>query len=74
MAGCDASATDCSWPTGQPAQRFDGKHYLEADGKIADFNYLQPFTFAAWIKPESPNGAIVSHVEDYFEGRATRST
>ena len=68
VAGCDAAAKDCSWPTGQPAQRFDGKHYLEADGKIADFDYLQPFTMAAWIEPESPNCAIVSHVEDYFEG------
>jgi hypothetical protein len=54
--------------TGQPAQRFDGKHYLEADGKVADFDYLQPFTMAAWIEPENPNCAIVSHVEDYFEG------
>jgi hypothetical protein len=68
VAGCDAAATDCSWPTGQPAQRFDGKHYLEADGKIADFDYLQPFTMAARIEPESLNCAIVSHVEDYFEG------
>ena len=23
---------------------------------------------AAWIEPESPNCAIVSHAEDYFEG------
>jgi Protein of unknown function (DUF1553)/Protein of unknown function (DUF1549)/Concanavalin A-like lectin/glucanases superfamily/Planctomycete cytochrome C len=68
VAGCDLTASDCSWPTGQPAQRFDGKHYLEADGKIADFDYLQPFTMAAWIEPENPNCAIVSHVEDYFEG------
>jgi hypothetical protein len=51
-----------------PAQRFDGQHYVEADGKIADFDYQQPFTMAAWIEPESPNCAIVSHVEDYFEG------
>jgi hypothetical protein len=68
VAGCDAAATDCTWPTGQPPQRFDGKHYLEADGKIADFDYLQPFTMAAWIEPESPDCAIVTHVEDYFEG------
>jgi hypothetical protein len=51
-----------------PAQHFDGQHYAEADGKIADFDYQQPFTMAAWIEPESPNAAIVSHAEDYFEG------
>jgi hypothetical protein len=51
-----------------PAQHFDGTHYAEADGKIADFDYQQPFTMAAWIEPESPNAAIVSHAEDYFEG------
>ena len=55
------SGTDAS-------SRFDGQHFLEADGKIADFDYLQPFTLAAWIQPEAATGAIVSHVEDYFEG------
>jgi Protein of unknown function (DUF1553)/Protein of unknown function (DUF1549)/Concanavalin A-like lectin/glucanases superfamily/Planctomycete cytochrome C len=68
VAGCDPAAADCAWPAGEAATKFDGKHYLEADGKIADFDYLQPFTMAAWIQPESANGAIVSHVEDYFEG------
>ncbi len=51
-----------------PAQHFDGQHYAEADGKLADFDYQQPFTMAAWIEPESPNAAIVTHAEDYFEG------
>jgi hypothetical protein len=67
-AGCDGDASECAWPAGEAAQHFDGKHYLEGDGKIADFDYMQPFTMAAWIQPESANGAIVSHVEDYFEG------
>ena len=67
-AGCDGSASECAWPAGEAAQHFDGKHYLEGDGKIADFDYMQPFTMAAWIQPESGSGAIVSHVEDYFEG------
>ena len=67
-AGCDGGARECAWPAGEAAQHFDGKHYLEGDGKIADFDYMQPFTMAAWIQPESANGAIVSHVEDYFEG------
>ena len=67
-AGCDGGASECAWPAGEAAQHFDGKHYLEGDGKIADFDYMQPFTMSAWIQPESANGAIVSHVEDYFEG------
>ncbi len=50
------------------ARHFDGRRLLEFDGKVADFDYLEPFTFAAWINPESANGAIVSHTEDYFEG------
>jgi Protein of unknown function (DUF1553)/Protein of unknown function (DUF1549)/Concanavalin A-like lectin/glucanases superfamily/Planctomycete cytochrome C len=68
VAGCEAGAADCTWPAGEAPQHFDGKHYLEADGKIADFDYLQPFTMAAWIQPESASAAIVSHVEDFFEG------
>ena len=67
-AGCDGGASECAWPAGEAAQHFDGKHYLEGDGKIADFDYMQPFTMAAWIQPESANGAILSHVDDYFEG------
>jgi hypothetical protein len=49
-------------------EHFDGKRFIEADGKAVDFDYMQPFTYAAWIRPESGKGAIVSHVEDYFEG------
>ena len=36
---------------------------------MPNFDYLEPFTFAAWIKPDSPKGAILSHAEDYFEGQ-----
>ena len=36
---------------------------------VANFDYLEPFTFAAWIKPDAPKGAILSHAEDYFEGQ-----
>ena len=50
------------------ADQFDGKDVIEADGKLADFDYMQPFTFAAWIRPEEANGAIISHAEDFFEG------
>jgi hypothetical protein len=49
---------------------FDGKHSVDTPGdkKTAYFDYLDPFTFSAWIKPDSPNGGIVSRSEDYFEG------
>ena len=55
-------------PLGGDASRFDGKRVVEADGEKVNFNYQDPFTFAAWIQPESPKGAILSHSEDYFEG------
>ncbi|MBI3684243.1 MAG: DUF1553 domain-containing protein [Acidobacteria bacterium] len=48
--------------------RFDGERVVEAGYDVAKFDYQDPFTLAAWIKPESPNGAIVSRAEDYFEG------
>ena len=47
---------------------FDGKRYVEGD-KVAHFNYMDPFTLAAWIYPTSPNGAIVSSVEDLRKGQ-----
>ena len=49
-------------------ERFDGARSIESNGKVADFDYMQPFTYAAWVRPESAKGTIVSHVEDYFEG------
>jgi Protein of unknown function (DUF1553)/Protein of unknown function (DUF1549)/Concanavalin A-like lectin/glucanases superfamily/Planctomycete cytochrome C len=53
----------------EKATAFDGKRFVEiSNGDFADFDYLEPFTFAAWVKPDSPNGAILSHSEDYFEG------
>ena len=52
-----------------PARHFDGKSYLEATKEVADFNYNEPFTFAAWIKPDSNKGAILSHADDYMEGQ-----
>lgn len=55
-------------PLGGEASRFDGKRVVETDGEKVNFNYQDPFTFAAWIQPESPKGAILSHSEDFFEG------
>ncbi|MDQ2899654.1 MAG: DUF1553 domain-containing protein [Acidobacteriota bacterium] len=46
----------------------DGKAFVDGDGEFANFDYLDPFTLAAWIKPDAPKGAILSHSEDYFEG------
>lgn len=73
-AGCEEKDKACEvplvdGPSGK-AREFDGKRYIEVNKEkdIGNFEYLDPFTFAAWIKPESSNGAILSHYEDYFEG------
>ena len=50
------------------ANQFDGKNFMESDGKVADFDYQQPFTLSAWVQAEAANCAIISHSEDYFEG------
>ncbi len=50
------------------ALHFDGRRFVEAGLNVARFDYTDPFTLSAWIKPESPNGAIVSRAEDYLEG------
>jgi hypothetical protein len=51
------------------ARHFDGKSYLEATREVANFEYNEPFTFAAWIKPDAPKGAILSHADDFMEGQ-----
>ena len=55
-------------------QPFDGKSYLERKlpKDTADqpkFDNRDPFTFAAWIKPEDGKGAILSRAEDEWEGQ-----
>jgi hypothetical protein len=55
-------------PAGE-ARHFDGKSYLEATNEVANFEYNEPFTFAAWIKPDAPQGAILSHADDFMEGQ-----
>jgi hypothetical protein len=72
-AGCgEEQKTRCELPAAEgpagQARQFDNKHYLEAGTEVANFDYMDPFTFAAWIKPESPTGAVLAHSEDYFEG------
>jgi hypothetical protein len=44
-----------------PALQFDPNRYLTTSGDGARFNNQDPFTFAAWIRPETENGAILSH-------------
>ncbi len=51
------------------ALRFDGKTFLNAGNTDVKFDYRDPFTFAAWIKPDEPKGAILSRGEDYAEGQ-----
>jgi hypothetical protein len=73
VGGCGKNDEHCDLPVVEgptgPARQFDGEHYLESDGAAANFDYLAPFTFAAWIKPETEKGAILSHYEDFFEGQ-----
>jgi hypothetical protein len=47
---------------------FDGKSQVELDAKLGKFEYLEPFSAAAWIRPEAANGAVLSRGEDYLEG------
>jgi hypothetical protein len=54
-------------PAGK-ARAFRGEEFFETDSQGVRFDYRDPFTFSAWIKPESEKGAIVSVAEDYFEG------
>ena len=55
-------------PAGK-ARRYDGKAFLEANGDAADLSYLDPFTFSAWIKPESADGAILTRLDDFIESQ-----
>ncbi len=59
--------TNASGPAGR-AESFDGSSFLETDGRPAKFDYRDPFTFAAWIRPEKEDGAVLSVADDYFEG------
>ena len=54
------------------ARHFDGKHFFDA-GRWPRFDYRDPFTIAAWIKPEAATGAIVSRGDDYFGRPAARA-
>jgi hypothetical protein len=49
------------------ARAFDGKQLVDA-GKVARFDYKDPYTFSVWIKPAALDGAILSRADDYWEG------
>ena len=39
------------------------------NGDAAEFSYLQPFTYSAWIKPAAADGAILTRLDDYMESQ-----
>ena len=39
------------------------------NGDAAEFGYLQPFTYSAWIKSNAPDGAILTRLDDYIESQ-----
>jgi Protein of unknown function (DUF1553)/Protein of unknown function (DUF1549)/Concanavalin A-like lectin/glucanases superfamily/Planctomycete cytochrome C len=49
--------------------RFDGKDFRTESAKAPRLEYRDAFTFAARIRPETTQGAILSIGEDYFEGK-----
>ena len=49
------------------AVRFDGKRHVEG-GPGFERGLLDPFSFAAWIHPSEPNGAILSKTEPFARG------
>ncbi|MEW5979204.1 MAG: DUF1553 domain-containing protein [Acidobacteriota bacterium] len=76
-AGCHSGrpvaqgTPDCTLPfvpgkVGQAAS-FDGTRFLDA-GDVANFNFEDAFSLAAWIFPTSLDGAIISRVEDVAQG------
>jgi hypothetical protein len=72
-------AAQMQWETGAARQASDwtperdlvfrAENTGSYNGDRAEFNYLQPFTYAAWIKPSSPNGAILTRADDYIESQ-----
>jgi hypothetical protein len=69
IAGCEKK--DCTLPVVEgrvdSARSFNGKQFVDA-GKVARFDWQDPFTFSVWINPTSPDGAILSRAQDYWEG------
>jgi hypothetical protein len=62
-------AAEMVFRSGEESSNFDGKRFLEFNGDAAEFGYLQPLTYSAWIKPENPDGAILKRLDDYMESQ-----
>src|SRR5258708_2712790 len=73
VGGCATGQSGCDLPLVEgrigKARNFDGKHFIDGGLEVAKFDYQDAFTIAAWIKPETNRGAILSKAEDYFEGQ-----
>ena len=66
-----AGADDAELPfvdgkLGQAAE-FNGKSFVDG-GPGFKLNYMDPFSFSAWIYPTSPNGAILSKGQPFSKG------
>src|ERR1700722_16011886 len=62
------SQTAKPFEPGSEALEFEGKGYFEEPaGPFSALEYTNPFTFAAWIKPDCSSCAILSHSDDFLE-------
>lgn len=50
-------------------EAFDGQRMVDYGNQVAQLSFHDPYTFSAWIRPTSEDGAIVSRGEDYLEGQ-----
>ena len=50
-------------------QVFHSKSTGKFNGDPANFSYLDPFTYSAWIKPAAQDGAILTRLDDYMESQ-----
>ncbi|MCC6586090.1 MAG: DUF1553 domain-containing protein [Bryobacterales bacterium] len=49
-----------------PGGPFDGKSAKDA-GNVAPYGFYNRFSLAAWVKPGSPNGAVITRAKDIEE-------
>ena len=50
---------------------FDGTRFEEL-GDLANFDFFDPFTLSAWIKPDSPNGGIITRMKPHASARGNK--
>jgi hypothetical protein len=64
----DGAPHAAGWtPTRNLVFRAEGRGTFNGDA--AEFSYLQPFTYSAWINPAAANGAILTRLDDYMESQ-----